>query len=257
MPETKNSKGNPLRDLLDSSRPLTGSICGLRGADAVETMARAGFDYLLLDMQHGSVDRDTLVSMLRALDITGTPSLVRVPWNRPELVGWVLDAGAHGVAAPMINTAKDARELVAACRYGPAGLRSWGPFRPMLARSDYSPKLGDQAVVCAMLETAQAMENLQEIVDVEGLDLILVGQSDLSISFGLHHVTGRTEAAHIARLQRILDACAKRRLPVITNCAGNANAKPLRELGFRHFVVNSDMGILRAAATAIVQDMKQ
>src|SRR5438128_11989626 len=89
--------GNILRAAIYGEKPLVGSVCMIPSADCAEIMARAGFDFLLLDQQHSLVGRETMVNMIRALDITRTPALVRAPWNRPELVGWVLDAGAQGV----------------------------------------------------------------------------------------------------------------------------------------------------------------
>lgn len=247
--------GDALRQILASGRGSVGTTCGLPCADATESMARAGFDWLLLDLQHSMVDRDVMVQMIRAADITSTPSLVRIAWNRPELAGWVLDAGAHAVVAPMINSAQDARDLVAACRYAPTGFRSWGAVRPMLAQKDYAPASGDGAVVCAMLETAAAIENLEQILDVDGIDLLLVGQSDLAISFGLNPITGREDRGHMARLQRILDGCTRRNLPAIVNCVDAADARPLRAMGFRHLLVNSDFGMLRRAASSLCAEV--
>jgi 4-hydroxy-2-oxoheptanedioate aldolase len=250
MTDGTKRTGDALREIL-AGKASVGTTCGFPSADTTETIARAGFNWLLLDMQHSMVDRGVMVQMIRAADITGTPSLVRIASNRPELAGWALDAGAQAVVAPMINNANEARELVAACRYAPSGLRSWGAVRPMLAKKDYAPESGNGALVCAMLETTDAIENLDQILDVEGVDLLLIGQSDLAISFGLHPMTGREDPAHMARLQRILDGCTRRNLPVIVNCSDAADARPLRAMGFQHLLVNSDIGMLKRAATGL------
>src|SRR4051812_27791607 len=101
------SSAEKLKTRLTAGRPLTGSICGIANADTAEAMARSGFDLIMLDMQHGFVDRGLLTGMVRSMELTGTPSLVRIPMNTPDYVGWVLDAGAQGVVAPMINNAED------------------------------------------------------------------------------------------------------------------------------------------------------
>jgi 4-hydroxy-2-oxoheptanedioate aldolase len=244
-----------LRQRFGEGRGLVGSICSAASADVAEVMARAGFDWLLLDLQHGLMARETLVHMIRALEITGTPSLVRVPWNRPELVGWALDAGAQGVLAPMINNADDARQLVAASRYAPTGLRSWGPARPLMTVPGYDPEAGNQALVCALIETGEAMDQLDAILAVAGIDLIVVGQSDLAISHGLSPAAGRSAPAHRERLVRIVEACGRRGVPLVVNCSSLAEARGLKSLGVEHLAVNSDMGLLRLAAAQAMQDV--
>ena len=246
---------NALRQLFSEGRGLVGALCMAASTDNAEVMARAGFDWLLLDLQHGLMDRETLVNMLRALDITRTPSIVRVPWNRPELVGWVLDVGAPGVLAPMINNAADARALVDACRYAPTGCRSWGPVRTSLTQPGFAPQTGNQVMACALIETEEAIRNLDEILDVEGIDLALIGQSDLAIAHGLHPATGRLDPSHTSRLRRVIDACGKRGIPLAANCNGIADAGPLHALGIRHLVVNSDMGLLKSAAIDAARDV--
>jgi 4-hydroxy-2-oxoheptanedioate aldolase len=258
MTSSSNTGRAPtLRELLDSGRPMVGSICAFSNALTAEVMARAGFDWLFLDMQHGLGNHETVVDMIRALDITGTPALVRAAWNRPELVGWALDAGAQCVVSPMISNAQQARDLVAACRFAAPGVRSWGPIRASLRRSDYGPAVADsEAIVCAMLETAEAMANLEQILDVDGLDLVLIGQSDLSISFGLHPSTQRGDAAHKARLKRIAEQCARRNVQAIINCTNNVDGAELRAMGFKHLMVDSDLGLLKRGANAVCAQIK-
>lgn len=243
-------------DLLKSGRTLVGSICMAPSAFTAEIMARSGFDWLFVDQQHGLAGRETIVDMLRAIEIVGTPTLVRAPWNRPELVGWALDAGAHGVISPMVNTAAEAEALVSACRFGPKGSRSWGPLRALLSDPDYGPQKGDRAVVCPMIETAEAIANLDAILAVEGVDVVLIGQSDLCISFGLHPSKGRTDGEHKTRLRRIADGCNARGVPSIVNCTTAAEAKELLEVGFRHLMVDSDYALLRRSASAAAKDVK-
>ena len=244
-----------LRHILDQDETYH-AMCVLPSAEVAEIMARAGFDWLLLDMQHALVDRQTMVNMLRALEISRVPAMVRAPWNRPELVGWVLDAGAAGVVAPMINSGEEARELVKACRYAPAGSRSWGALRTMLARPEYSATMGDRVVVAAMIETAAAVENLDEILDTEGLDMIVVGQSDLAVSYGLHPAKGRKDPGHVERLQRIGKGCRDRCLHATVNCGSREEANALRRMGYRDFVIDNDFGLLRRAAAAALSEYR-
>jgi 4-hydroxy-2-oxoheptanedioate aldolase len=150
---------------------------------SAEVMAHSGWDSLTIDMQHGPVDYGSLVPMLQAISTTDTVPVVRVPWNDPGLIMRVLDAGCYAVICPMINTREEAEAFVGACRYPPEGYRSYGPYRATLyGGQDYTDHANETVVTMAMIETQQALENLDEILGVNGLDAIFVGPSDLGQS---------------------------------------------------------------------------
>ena len=178
-------------------------------------MAHAGWDSLVVDMQHGMIDYQMMVTMLQAISTTNTVPLVRVPWNDPAHIQKALDAGAYGIICPMINNRAEAEKFVGSCRYAPLGYRSSGPIRASLyGGADYHMKANDIVLAFGMIETAEAMENLDEIMSVKGLDAIYVGPSDLSISLRLP--AGRRQARPVddgraekgaRRLQAAQSAC--------------------------------------------------
>ena len=152
---------------------------------SAEAMAVQGFDGLCIDMQHGAIDYQVMVTMLQAISTTNATPLVRVPWNEPGMIGKVLDAGAYGVICPMVNTRAQAEAFVAACRYAPVGHRSVGPLRASLyGGPDYFAKANETILTMAMIETQQAVDNLEEILSTPGLDSVYIGPSDLSVSMG-------------------------------------------------------------------------
>ncbi len=201
---------NPLKDKWAAGEETIGGWLAIADAFSAEIMGRVGFDYLCIDMQHGVADYATAIQMLQALEAAphGVP-IVRVPWNEPGIIGRMLDGGARGVIVPMVNTVAEAEAAVAACRYAPAGARSWGPVRAMRIHDEYSPELANQAVaVVPMIETRQALANLDEILSVPGIDAIYVGPADLSVSLGLAPASDH-EGEFTDALVEIVAACGR------------------------------------------------
>ncbi|MEJ5222351.1 MAG: aldolase/citrate lyase family protein, partial [Tepidiforma sp.] len=175
-----------------------------------EVMAHQGFDWLCIDMQHGVIDYPAAVAMLQVIGGTPTIPFVRVPWNEPGIIGKVLDAGAMGVIIPMVNTPEEARAAVGACRYYPEGFRSYGPTRAAYyAGADYFAGANREIACIPMIETRQALDRLDEILAVPGIDAVYVGPADLSITLGLPPRMDNDGAFEEARL-RIAAACRER-----------------------------------------------
>ena len=152
---------------------------------SAEVMAQAGWDSLCVDLQHGAIDYQTALTMLQAISTTDATPMVRVPWNDPAHIMKALDAGAYGVICPMVNSRAEAEAFVGACRYAPQGYRSVGPLRATLyGGADYVAQANKTILTFAMIETRQAMENLEDILATPGLDAVYVGPSDLSVSMG-------------------------------------------------------------------------
>ena len=134
--------------------------------------------------------------MLQGISTTGVVPLARVPWNDPARLMKILDAGAYGVICPMINTAQEAEAMVRACKYPPRGYRSWGPVRASHLRgADYGDHANDETIVMPMIETAEALKNLDEILSVAGVDAIYVGPSDLSLAWACKPRLDQTDGA--------------------------------------------------------------
>ncbi len=176
---------NALREQFAKGEKIVNGWIAVPNSFLAETYAAQGFDSVTLDMQHGAVDISDLVPLLQAIQLAGPTAMVRVPWNEPGSIMRVLDAGAYGVICPMINTKAEAEAFVAAGRYPPMGARSNGPFRAsQYAGSDYVLHANKEILLFAMIETREAMQNLDAILSVPGLDGTYVGPTDLSLSMG-------------------------------------------------------------------------
>lgn len=159
--------------------------CAIPSPVTAEIMGRAGFDMVTVDLQHGLIDYQMALTMCQVLQGLPAPVLARVPWNEPGIIMKCLDAGFTGLICPMINSAKDARNLVEAARYAPLGGRSFGPTRANLVHgADYARSANVRVLLLAMIETREALSNLDAILAVDGIDGVYVGPSDLGLSLG-------------------------------------------------------------------------
>ncbi len=176
---------NTLRKIWSAGGTVVNAWLSIPSAFSAEVVAHQGYDSLTIDMQHGVVDYQTAVTMLQAISTTPVIPLARVPWNDPAILMKSLDAGVYGVICPMINTRAEAEALVRACKYPPRGYRSFGPVRASIyAGSDYVDHANDDLIVMPMIETAEALKNLDEILSVPGVDAVYVGPADLSLALG-------------------------------------------------------------------------
>ena len=224
---------------------------------SAEVMAHTGLDSLTIDMQHAPVDYGTLVHMLQAISTTDTVPVVRVAWNDPGLMMQVLDAGCYAVICPMVDTREQAEAFVGACRYPPAGYRSYGPYRALLYGGEDYTKYADETVVTiAMIETRQALENLEGIMDVEGLDAVFVGPSDLGQSLGYGPGPDREEPEVVEAIERVLAAASERGLAAGIFAGSSEHASRMIEKGFRFVNVSTDVRLMAGAAAEIVAQLK-
>jgi 4-hydroxy-2-oxoheptanedioate aldolase len=216
---------------------------------SAEAVAHQGHDYVCVDMQHGAIDYATALSMLTAIDTTDAMPFVRVRSNDFGQINQMLDAGALGVVVPMVNSADDARAAVAACRYAPAGARSWGPVRAQFSvGGDYFARANDEIACIVMVETKEAVAQLEEILDVPGVDAVYVGPSDLSITLGLPPGPDNGGAFEDARVH-IAKTCVARGI-VAGMHASAALAPKHAAAGYRMITITQDLPSLTAAAAA-------
>jgi 4-hydroxy-2-oxoheptanedioate aldolase len=238
---------NRLREVWRSGRPAWGAWCSIPATITVEVMGKEEVDYIAIDCQHGLIDYAALVPMLQAVTVTGCTPAVRVPANDSAWIGKVLDAGAEVVIVPMVNTRADALRAVQACRYPPAGIRSFGPTRSgMYLGSD--PKTVNAEVVCmVMVETAEGLENLDQICSTPGLDGIYIGPVDLSISLsGVPQLRDQTDVV-LGAIERIRAACAAAGLASGIYAVDSAQAAHYAASGFSMINLANDLGLLRSS----------
>ncbi|WP_433871601.1 HpcH/HpaI aldolase family protein [Saccharopolyspora sp. CA-218241] len=246
-----------LREVLTSGEPTIGGWCSLPSAFSAELMGRSGFDWVCVDTQHGLIGYDQLVPMLQALAATGTPALVRVPWNQPDHIMKALDAGAQGIIVPMVNDAEDARRAVRAAKYPPLGTRSWGPIRAALDVPDYSPARGDErTVLAAMIETPDGVANRDAILATPGIDACYVGPSDLALGHGMTPTLDVVDGAHAELVGAILESCREHGVLPGIHCDGVEGARRWREAGFRMTTLASDAALVRRTATEWVDRLR-
>jgi 4-hydroxy-2-oxoheptanedioate aldolase len=201
---------NKLKSIWARGEAVVNGWLSIPSSFSAEVMANQGFDSLTVDMQHGVIDYQVAVTMLQGISTTDAMPMARVPWNDPARLMKILDAGAYGVICPMVNTRAEAEALVRACKYPPRGYRSWGPVRASIyAGADYGDHANDDIVVMPMIETAEAMKNLDDILSVPGVDGVYVGPSDLSLALGLKPRLDQTDAPVVEAQQKIAEACKR------------------------------------------------
>lgn len=224
-----------------------GAWLSIPSAFSAEVVAHQGYDWVCIDMQHGVIDYQVAVTMLLALSTTGTTPFVRVPSNDYGIIGKMLDAGAMGIIIPMVNSVDEARAAVAACRYAPTGSRSYGPTRAALyAGADYFEHADAEIACIPMIETKRALDSLEDILAVPGIDAVYVGPADMSITLGLQPRMDNGGAFEDAR-QRIAAACLKRN--IAPGIHGNASlAAGHAAAGYRMITITSDIAAIAAGA---------
>ncbi len=248
---------NRLKRLWQEGRPALGGWLTVPSSFSAEVFASAGFDWLNIDMQHGLIDYQCAVGMLQAISTTATVPLVRVPWNEPGSIMKALDAGAYGVIIPMVNSRAEAEAAVAACRYPPRGIRSYGPVRAVYyGGRDYFAH-ADQEVCCiVMVETKQALDSLDEILSVPGIDAVYVGPADLSVSLGLPPAADHDEPVFVEALERIVDGCRRYKVIAGFHAGGSAVARKRIEQGFLMIEVCDDAGSLARSAARDLKEVR-
>jgi 4-hydroxy-2-oxoheptanedioate aldolase len=245
---------NRLRRIWSEGRTATGLLVVIPSAYSAEVLAHQGWDFLFVDMQHGAIDERAATDMLTAISTTDTTPLVRVRGLDPGMVGKMLDVGAYGIICPMIDTAEEARRFVAACRYPPHGNRSWGPFRARLY-GDYLEHANETVLTIAMIETREALENLEEIVAVPGLDAVYVGPSDLSFALGLTPKFDQEEEPFLEVVERIAEAAGRHGVVAGIHNGTAAYTRRMIELGFRLCSISTDVGMMTAGCQDVLELM--
>ena len=248
---------NRLREIWQSGGAVVNGWLAIPNSFSAETMAHQGWDSLTIDMQHGVVDYQAMVTMLQAISTTNTVPVVRVPWLEPGILMKSLDAGAYAVICPMINTREDAEKLVAYTHYAPQGTRSFGPVRALLyGGADYPQHANKTIVSFAMIETKQSLDNLDDILSTPGLDAIYIGPSDLSIALGCKPTFDDLDPPAAQAVDHIL-ARAKAHGVVagIHNGTPEAARKRVAK-GFQFVTIGSDARLMAAGSQDILAKMK-
>lgn len=251
-------RANTLKAIWARGEAVVNGWLAIPSAFSAELMAHQGFDAVTIDLQHGVIDYQMAVSMLQAIATTPTIPLARVAWNEPALLMKILDAGVYGVICPMVNTAAQAEAFVRACKYPPRGYRSWGPVRAALyAGEDYSAHANADLLVIPMIETAEALGNLEDILCVSGIDALYVGPADLSLALGYPPRLDQTEPAVVAAQRKIVAACQRRGVIAGIHTNTPHYALQMMQEGYQFVTITSDSHCLAAKAAAEVAVVRQ
>ncbi len=243
---------NRLKHLWSEGTATVNGWLSIGNAFTAEILAEQGYDSLTIDIQHGFLDYSDAKGMLQAIRASRKTPLVRVPWLEPGIIMKCLDAGAHGVICPMVNTAEQAAALVDAVRYPPLGNRSFGPTRANIsAGPDYFGDANENVLAIAMIETDEAVRNVLEIASVPGIDALYIGPGDLAlgISHGrLRPGLDREEEEALAAIHRIHDAAREAGISPGIHCGTPDYAARAVEWGFDMVTISSDARLMADAA---------
>ena len=249
---------NKLKELFKAGKPIINSWLAVPSSFSAEVMAKQGWDSLTIDMQHGLIDYPNAVNMLQAISTTETTPMARVNWNEPGQIMKILDAGCYGVICPMVSNKKEAENFVQACQYPPKGYRSFGPIRASIyGGEDYAKHADNEILKLAMIETKEALEKLDEILDTPNLDGIYIGPADLSLAVGEEPGFDKAENTKAYKeILRILEAAKKRNLLAGLHNGTAEYAKKMLSKGFNLVTVGSDSRFIAAGAKSDLEKLK-
>ena len=249
---------NKLKELFKSGKPIINSWLSVPSSFSAEVMANQGWDSLTIDMQHGLIDYPNAVNMLQAISTTETTPMARVNWNEPGQIMKILDAGCYGIICPMVSNKKEAEKFIQACQYPPKGYRSFGPIRATIyGGNDYAKNANDEILKLAMIETKEALNKLDEILDTPNLDGIYIGPADLSLAVGEEPGFDKPESTKAYKeILKILDAAKKRNLLAGIHNGTPEYAQKMIDKGFNLVTVGSDSRYIISGAKYDLEILK-
>ncbi|MTB50081.1 HpcH/HpaI aldolase/citrate lyase family protein [Lewinella sp. W8] len=221
-----------LRSRLQQATPLYNLFQNTPGSWNTEWISAGGVESITLDLQHGMVEQTDLLPILQAMRAGGSIPLVRLAWNRPELIMKALDYGVEGLICPMVDSAADAAAFVRAAKYPPLGNRSFGPFRAGLHTDEYFARANAETLCFSMVETAGAVKELAAIAATPGLDGLYVGPFDLSVSLGLEKRADFSDPELLRVIDEVLAAAKRNNLFTGIFTVDPQDARAMAERGF-------------------------
>jgi 2-keto-3-deoxy-L-rhamnonate aldolase RhmA len=251
---------NRFREKVRQGGICLGAAVSFDDPTASDILCGAGLDFLWIDMEHAPLSLEAVQGHVMAAELNGVTALVRVPWNDAVVIKQVLDLGAAGIIVPMVRSAAEARQAVAACRYPPEGVRGWGPRRPSRYGRIAGPTVAAEAnrgmLVIVQIEHIDAVRNLDEILDVPGVDAVYLGTGDLAGSMGLP-----PETAHPALDEAVATVIETARRKGI--CVGQSaeddvdGALRLIEAGVQMIAVGDDFRLLANSVDRLVGGIRR
>ncbi len=252
---------NNIRRLWAEGKPALNAWASIGNAFTAEILSQQGYDAVSIDQQHGFLGYEAMTAMLQAIKASNVTPMVRVPWLSAGDIMKALDAGALGIICPMINSRAEAEEFVSYMRYPPHGQRSFGPTRAVFAHGAEYGQKADADVLCfAMIETADGMKNLDEIVSTPGLDGVYIGPADLTLGLtGRKYPTGfdREEPEMVEAIKTILAKAHQAGIKACLHCGSSAYAAKAVAWGFDLVTLLNDVRLLAAAAKSNLAETRR
>jgi len=248
---------NKLKTIVNSGDPIYCGWLHIPNTWTAEIMTNIGWDCLTVDMQHGLHSMETAIQMFQAISTTKTIPLARVNWNQPGDIMRLLDGGAYGIICPMINTKEECTAFVGACRYPPLGYRSYGPTRARVYGGlDYGDYANEEIMTIAMVETAEAVENIDDICAVATLNGIFIGSGDLRLSLTGSALKTKDSKAFDDAVNKILQSCKKHGVMAGIWCSTTEDATIMITKGFQFIALKSDSMMLTEFASQQFKTLK-
>jgi 4-hydroxy-2-oxoheptanedioate aldolase len=249
---------NKVKELWRAGKPVALGWCQTPDPYTTEVMLRAGFDALVLDMQHGmGIGPDRAVVWLQIVGQADITPIIRIPWNEPTFAQWVLDAGAMGIIVPLVNSVEDAKKAIGACRYPPVGYRSNGPNRIRYATTDYFAHANDEVLCLLMMETLEGIGAIEQIAKLPGCDGFYIGPTDLAVSMGLPPIMDCQDHQHVAAVQRVIDVAKAHGLNAGIHVTGAEEGLRRWKQGFNLNPIGVDMLVLNAGLKRALADFRE
>jgi 4-hydroxy-2-oxoheptanedioate aldolase len=250
---------NPVKRALKAGQPSVGTWLSLGSILAARFLARAGFAWLTVDIEHSLVDWETASHMFAAIADAGCIALARVPANRHDHIKRVLDNGAHGIVVPMVNSREEAQAAVAACLYPPVGNRSVGGSSHALnfgtTAADYFAHADEEVLIVLQCEHIQAVEDADAIFSVPGIDAIFVGPNDLAAS--MRGKDGRPPGgeATAQAMKHVLETCRKHKVAAGLHCTSAPEALQRMDEGWQFVAIGSELRLMLNGVNAILEGL--
>ena len=249
---------NKLKELFKQGKAAINGWLEIPSSFSAEVMSHQGWDSLTIDLQHGAIDNSNALEIFQAISTTDVVPMARLNWNEPDQVMKVLDFGAYGVICPMVSNRNQAEKFVQACMYPPKGHRSFGPTRGfMYGGNDYVDHANDEILKLAMIETKEALQELDKIMKTPGLDGIYIGPADLSLTIGEKPGFDKPEGhPTYEQILNIMEHAKRNKLVAGIHNATPEYAKKMIDIGFQIVTVGSDKIFMNDSGRSIVSKLK-
>jgi 2-keto-3-deoxy-L-rhamnonate aldolase RhmA len=244
---------NKLKSRLKAGEQTYGVWMSVESPIVTELLSTLGFDWFVFDTEHNPIEIYQVQTLMQAMRGNQTTPIVRVVWNDLVPIKRALDVGAYGVVVPWVNTLQEAEMAVKACRYAPRGLRGCGPRRAAMFDSEYLKTADEEILVIAQIETKKAVENIDEILSVDGIDVSYIGPADLSASYG--HLGNMSHPEVQQAIDRVFKASEAAGVATGVHMGAGKTIMDRVEKGYNFITVGSDLQFFRSGADEILRQL--